>query len=186
MPPLAAPAHHPRLTALARLSRAMAALCTATAVLLAAGMLVYWIMTPAPALFAQAGLAADAGAELGPAARALGFAVSMIPLGALIYGLVSARRCFRAFAAGTVFSATPIRRLRTFALAVIAAALLKPAAGAALSLLLSAQRGNGPWSLALHVGSDTLLALVLAGTVAVMASIMAEAAAIADENRQFV
>lgn len=180
----AAPAD--RMRRIRRLSRVMVAACLLTSVLLTAGMLFYWAMTPAHTLLRQAGLPDTPASALDMLTRALGFAISMVPLGALIYGLLSARRCFAAFAVGEIFSNTPIKWLKTFSIAVAASALLKPLAGAALSVLLSSRNPAGQKMLALNVGSDTLIALIFAGTVAVIAWVMAEALDIADENKQFV
>lgn len=164
----------------------MATLCSCTAALLAAAMLFYWLMTPAGSLLARAGLDGVGLSEPGYGLRTSGFLISMLPLGALIAGLVFARRCFDAFARGEVFSGETVGWLRAFAIAVVASAMLKPVAGAALSLLLSWGVRAAHMSLVLSIGSDTLLALIFAGTVAVMAWVMSEAIAIADENAQFV
>ncbi|WP_244491408.1 DUF2975 domain-containing protein [Bosea sp. Root381] len=175
-----------RLDRIRRLSRSMATGCLVTSGLLVAAMLSYWVMTPTRALFVQAGIMHGPAAEIGLAIRALAFGISMVPLGALIYGLLSARRCFDAFAAGRIFASEPIGRLKAFSIAVAASALLKPLAGAALSVLLSFSNPAGAKTLSLHVGSDMLIALIFAGTVAVIAWVMAEASDIADENQQFV
>lgn len=179
------PSRAQRTERIRRLSRAMATLCALTSAVLAIAMLIYWIATPSENLLAPLGLPRMTFAEIGTGTRALGFVISMIPLGALIYGLVSARACFNAFAAGQIFSMQTVGKLKAFALAVLASALLKPLAGAALSVLLT-WNGSGPKSLVLNVGSDTLLALIFAGTVAIIAWVMTAAIAIADENAQFV
>ena len=90
------------------------------------------------------------------------------------------------FAAGRIFSGDAARSLRGFALGVGASALLKPAAGAALSLLLGAVSPAHMRSLVLNVGSDTLLSLLFAGIVAIIAGVLVEAADVAAENAQFV
>ncbi|MDE1148391.1 MAG: DUF2975 domain-containing protein [Azospirillaceae bacterium] len=112
--------------------------------------------------------------------------MSMVPLGALIYGLLRARRSFEMFARGQAFSSEAIRGLRSFALAVAASSLLKPVVGAALGLLLGATSPGHVRSLVVNFGSDTLLALLFAAMVAVIAWVLLEAADIAAENRQFV
>lgn len=175
-----------RMDRIRRFSRLMATGCLATSALLAAAMFFYWAMTPTRTLFSQAGIPNAPVMEIDFLARALAFGISMVPLGALIYGLLSARRCFDAFAAGQIFSREPIGRLRAFAVAVAASAILKPFAGAALSVLLSFNNSGGAKTLALNIGSDTLIALIFAGTVAVIAWVMTEALDIADENKQFV
>jgi hypothetical protein len=173
-----------RIGRIRTLARLMSVLCMATATLLAIGMLAYWSAMPAGTLSAQAGVPVAAAGELNLAMRLAGFAICMIPLGALIYGLFGARRCFRAFASGRIFSPETIGGLKTLSLAIVVSTVLKPLAGAALSVLLSG--GPGGRTLALNIGSDTLLALIFAGTVAVIAWVMAEAIEIADENAQFV
>jgi len=168
------------------LSRWMATGCLATSWLLAAGMVLYWTTTPTHTLFSQAGIPSSSVTEIGFFVRGVAFGVSMVPLGALMYGLLSARRCFDLFAAGQIFCREPIKRLKGFAVGIAASALLKPFAGAALSVLLSFNNPAGAKALTLSVDSDTLIALIFAGTVAAIAWIMAEALDIADENRQFV
>lgn len=167
------------------LSRAMCVICIATAVLLPAGMLVYWLATPADALMAAAGAGRGA-TSLGVPMRVAGFAIAMIPLGVLVFGLHNAARCFVALAAGRVFSVDTIGRLRTFSLCVLISTLLKPLAGAALSVLLSSGAPAGSRVLAVSVGSDTLLAIIFAGLVTVISWVMLDAMAIVDEHAQFV
>lgn len=175
-----------RMNRIRRLCRLMALGCLVTSVLLAAAMLLYWATTPTLMLFSHAGLPRTPATEIDHSIRALAFGISMVPLGALIYGLLSARRCFDAFAAGHIFLSETIGRLKAFALAVAASALLKPLAGIALSVVLSWNGAAGAKTLVLNVGSDTLVALIFAGTVAVLAWVMTEAIEISDENRQFV
>lgn len=180
------PARERRLARLRHLSAWMAQGCLATGVVLPLAMGAYWLTTPSRELFAAAGLPGVPPMELGLSIRALGFLIAMVPLGALVFGLLNARSCFRDFAAGRLYGLSTLTRLQAFALGVAASALLKPVAGAALSLLLSWHGGPGEKSLVLTVGSDTLIALLFAGTVAVMAWIMGEAIALSDENQQFV
>lgn len=175
-----------RMSRIRHLSRWMATGCLATSWLLAAAMLLYWTTTPTRTLFGQAGITHVPLTEIDVSVRALAFGISMIPLGALIYGLLSARRCFNAFAAGQIFHKGSIEQLKGFSIGIAASAVLKPFAGAALSVLLSFQNSAGARTLALDIGSDTLIALIFAGTVMAIAWVMTEALEIADENRQFV
>lgn len=175
-----------RMRRIRRLSGIMAPACLALAVLLTAAMAAYWSASPAGLLFAKAGLPAAPPAGLDAHLRLGAFAISMIPLGALIYGLLAARRCFATFAAGQIFSREATRSLRSFALAMAASALLQPPTGAALSLLLSAAGPSPGRSLVLEVSSGTLLSLVFAAMVAIIAWILSEATEVADENAQFV
>lgn len=190
-PDMNLPARHddPRATRLhrvRRLSGAMATTSATAAVLLGATMLLYWCLTPADMLFRHAGLLLPPPTDIGLPTRLAAFAVAMIPLGGLIVGLLSARRCFGCFAAGRIFSGEAARSLRGFALGVGVSALLKPVAGAALSLLLSALSPAHTHSLVLNIGSDTLLALLFAAMVIIIAGVLVEAADVAAENDQFV
>lgn len=175
-----------RLSRIRSLSRVMAILCLVTALLLVAAMAYYWLTTPTGALLAAAGVNGETLPDIGWTIRLSGFAISMMPLAALIYGLMQARRCFTEFAGGRIFSMRTVGGLRAFSIAIAVSALLKPLAGAALSLLLSSTAVSGGRTLALAVGSDTLLTLLFAGMVAVIAWVMTDAVALADENAQFV
>lgn len=175
-----------RIGRIRSLSRWMAFGCLATSAVLTAGMLVYWIATPASALFDQSGVRHGQEAGLGTLQRAAAFAISMVPLGALIFGLLSARRCFAGLATGRIFTPRTIGGLQALSMGVAASAVLKPLAGAALTVLLSWDNPDGAKTLVLAVGSDTLISLLFAGIVAVFAWIMAEAVEISDENNQFV
>lgn len=175
-----------RLGRVRRLSRMMAIASVAVAVLLGAAMLLYWCLTPADMLFRHAGLMLSPPLAISFPARLAAFAVAMLPLGALIAGLLCARRCFTCFAAGAIFSGDAARSLRGFALGVGASALLKPVAGAALGLLLSMLSPAGTHSLVLNIGSDMLLSILFAAMVALIAGVLVEAAEIAAENDQFV
>ncbi|HWJ71656.1 MAG TPA: DUF2975 domain-containing protein [Kaistia sp.] len=181
-----APARSVRLNRLRGLSTVLARLSVLFAALLPVLMLAYWWLTPTEALFRQAGLVQVPPAWIGFPMRLAGFALSMIPLAALVLGLLSARGCFTSFAAGRVFSSEAARGLRGLALGVGASALLSPLAGAALSLLLSTQSPVGMRSVVFSVGSDSLLSLLFAAMVAAIASVLVEAADIAAENEQFV
>ena len=76
--------------------------------------------------------------------------------------------------------------LRKFALGLLASALLQPFSAAALSVLLSSDAPAGQHRLTLGFGSDTMLALLAAGIVSVVAWVLAEASALAEENAQFI
>lgn len=175
-----------RLERVRSLSRLMGALCVVAGAALVAVTLYYWAVTPSPEMLANAQLANAAPREFGGATRTFAFVISMVPLAALIWGLIQARRCFQAFADGHFFSLEAVGGLKRFALAVFASALLQPIAAAALSLLLSWGGSAGTRTLALSISSDTLFALFFAGTMTVIAWVMAEAAAIADEHAQIV
>jgi hypothetical protein len=175
-----------RIKRIRALSGAMAGLCLFAAVALPAAMLFYWFATPAEALLVDARLPYVSPAAIGPGIRLWAGAIALTPVLVLVWGLAQARRCFQAFMAGRFFTIEAIGGLRGFSLALLASALLQPFAGAVLSVLLSWSGPPGTKALAFNVGSDTLIALLFAGTVAVIAWVMTEAIAIADENSQFI
>lgn len=100
--------------------------------------------------------------------------------------MLRARRSFQSFGEGRFFTADNVRALRDLAIAVFASALLKPVAGAILSIMLSWRTYATGKTLAISIGSDSLLSLLFAGLVAVIAWLMAEASAISEENAQFI
>ncbi|EON14877.1 hypothetical protein PCO31110_02724 [Pandoraea communis] len=180
------PEHLRRIARIRRLSNVMAWACLTVPVLLVLGMLRYWTATSAADVFRHAGLGIAPPATLDALSRVGGFAISMVPLAALVFGLLAARQCFRLFANDQALTAAAVRSLRTFAVAMAVSAALQPLAGAALSVLLSALSPERTWSLAVNVGSDTLLQLLFSGIVAVIAWVLVDATEIADEHRQFV
>ncbi|MBN9217015.1 MAG: DUF2975 domain-containing protein [Mesorhizobium sp.] len=179
------PARQARLNRIRFFSLMLARGCILLAVLLTVALLFYWFGASSTSIAADAQVPAGWLTDLGFGGRTAAFLISVVPLACLIMALLAARRCFIAFAVGDFFSLEPARGLRDFALG-LASALLKPFSAAALSVLLSLDAPAGQHRLTLGIGSDTILALLAAGTIAVIAWVMTEAAAIAEENRQFV
>ena len=184
--PTSDPSRHARLNRIRLLSLALARGCILLAALLTAGLLFYWFSASTSSIAADARMPAEWLTGLGTGRRAAGFAISFVPLACLIVALMSARRCFGAFAAGDFFGRDAVKGLRDFALGLLASALLKPFSAAALSVLLSSDAPAGQHRLTLGFGSDTILALLAAGIIAVIAWVLAEASALADENAQFI
>jgi hypothetical protein len=178
------PSH--RAERIRRLSKIMSGLYLATSVILTAGTLYYWFATPPADILSAAGLPQTGAENLGFLTRFLAFLVSMMPLAALIWGLRQAQLCFKGFANQQFFTSTTVGRLRAFAMAVFVSTLLQPFAYTALSLILSWVNPVGQRALSIGVSSDMWLGLLFAGTIIVIAWVMTEAIAIADENAQFV
>lgn len=104
---LPAPQDDPRAARLQRVRRQSGVMATTSAaiiILLGVVMLLYWCLTPADMLFRHAGLVLPPPTEVAFTTRLAAFTVAMIPLGALIVGLLSARRCFACFAVGRIYS----------------------------------------------------------------------------------
>lgn len=188
--PIVAPTFDPirqaRLNRIRLFSLTLARGCILLAAVLTVGLLFYWFSASTASIAADAKIPQQWLTDLGAGRRAAGFAISFVPLACLILALMSARRCFGAFAAGDFFGQDAVKGLRNFALGLLASALLKPFSAAALSVLLSSDAPAGQHRLTLGFGSDAMLALLAAGIIAVIAWVMAEASALAEENAQFI
>lgn len=175
-----------RLDRIQSFSRLLAWSCGSLAILLTTGLLLFWSAASTGSLAAGAQIPAEWLADLGIGRRAAGFAISFIPLACLVAALLAARRCFRIFATGEFFNHQAANGLKGFAVGLLASALLKPVSGAALSVLLSLDAPAGQHRLALGIDSDTILMVLGAGIIAVIAWVLAEASALAEENAAFV
>ncbi|CCV13516.1 DUF2975 domain-containing protein [Mesorhizobium sp. STM 4661] len=160
--------------------------CVVLAALLTLGLLFYWLTASTASIATGAQIPLEWLTRLGAGRRAAGFAISFAPLSCLILALMAARRCFGAFAVGNFFGPDAIKGLRNFALGLLASALLKPFSAAALSVLLSWDAPAGQHRLTFGFGSDTMLTLLAAGIIAVIAWVMTEASVLAEENAQFI
>jgi hypothetical protein len=128
-----------------------------------------------------------AGLELpvSAAGRLVVLAIMAVPLGVVIYGLVAVRRMFAAFARGEVFSPYAARQLQLFGASVLAQAPLGPLTGAALSVALTLGDPAGG-RLMIGFSSHDYFALIVGGVLLAAATVLREAARLADENAHFV
>ena len=118
--------------------------------------------------------------------RFLAILVSVLTVAPLAWGLLRLRVCFSQFAQGRPFAARGIAGLRDFAVGMGLAVIAKPIGFTLLTLLLSWNAPAGMRQLAVQIDSDTLIMALFAATVASLAWAMEKAAAIAEENSQFV
>jgi len=169
-----------------RLFRILAVIAGVVAVLLPIGLVGFWMGVEPGGLSGSAvpGLPIQVQLDLG---KRLGAAIlGLIPMGLLVWGILRVRQTFLAFAVGEVFSIRAITGLRDFAIGVGASALIKPVVTALLSLYLTWDAPAGERSLVLQLGSDTALFVLFAATFLAATWTMRRAAALADENSQFV
>jgi hypothetical protein len=136
-------------------------------------------------LLAKLGLA---GAELpiDPAARLTIALIIAIPAGVMLYGLLAVRALFNEFAQGHVFTDRSARHLQIFAATVIAQAPLGPLTTLALTVALTLGNPPGERMAAIAFSLNDLFALIVGSVLYAAASVMREAARIADENARFV
>lgn len=176
------PLHHIRRT-----SRLMVWACWAFILLLPVTLAVYWAVAGDGVLAGHANLPASAiGALLQPWQRLAGAVVMGLPLVFLLTGLWQAKRCFEQFAQGRVFTRQATDLLRRFAGWVAAAALAAIVASAATSVLLTLHNPPGMRHLALGIGSNHLFTFFFAGVVWLMAAVIGQGQALAEENERFV
>jgi DUF2975 family protein len=119
-------------------------------------------------------------------ARLIAGAIVAVPVGVMVFGLWHVRAMFREFAAGHVFTEAAARHLQMFGAAMLAQAPLGPLTSIALSVGLTLANPPGQRMLAVSVSINDYFALIVGGVLFAAASVMREAARLADENASFV
>lgn len=178
---------HDTLARVRRVSRAMSVLCTVGMIGLPIALAVVWTDPW------ETGWPYAAMRELNINPKTMpgyvpyvGFLITLIPIGAVIFGLMRLRDLFRLYATGRIFAPESARCLKHFAVAVLLQAILQPITGAALSVLLTLNNPPGQRQLAISFGSNEFGALIIGGLILTIAWIMGESARIAEENAQIV
>lgn len=170
-----------------RISRTLAVTCVVLMGALPVSVLIYWVVADGGALAVRANLPARAiQAPLLLSQRIAGALVTEIPLGLLVVGLWQARKCFTLFAAGQVFTAEAVGYLRRFAGWVLASVAASIIASPVLSVVLTLHNPPGMRHLAIGIGSDQIFTLFFAGMVWLMAAVIGQGQALAEENASFV
>lgn len=170
-----------------RISRVMVLACMALITLLPVALVYYWATTSAPELAVQGNLQpATIQLPLQLWQRVAAATVTAVPLALLLMGIWQAKQCFAQFVQGQVFTAQATGHLRRFAGWVAAAAVAAIAAGAVTSVLLTLQNPPGTRQLAVALSSNHLFTLFFAGLVWLMADVIGQGQALAEENERFV
>ena len=181
------PSAVPSLQSVRRISRWMVVACWAILLLLPLALLVYWATASDAVLAGHASLPSGAvQGQLLPWQRLAAGAVMGVPLALLLIGVWQARRCFEMFAQGQVFTAQATHLLRRFAGWVAWAALAALLASSVTSVLLTLHHPPGMRHLAISIGSDHVFTLFFAGLVWLMAAVIGQGQAMAEENEGFV
>lgn len=170
-----------------RISRKMVLACVGLMVVLPVALVLFWATTGASELAQQGNLHSDAiQAPLLVWQRWVGGAVTGVPLAMLLMGLWQAQRCFAQFAQGQVFTAQATGHLRRFAGWVAAAALAAIVAGALTSVVLTLHNPPGARQLSVGISSNHVFTLFFAALVWLMADVIGQGQALAEENDRFV
>jgi Protein of unknown function (DUF2975) len=168
-------------------SRWMGAFCAGLVLLLPLALAAYWALGDTGALAARANLpAAAVAAPLQGWQRLVGALLGAAALAPLLAGLWQARKCFVQFAHGQVFTQQAARHLKHFAAWMLVAAVAGVVMGAAMSALLTWNNPPGQRHLALAIGTDQAFTVFFAGMVWLMAAVIAQGQAMAEENASFV
>ena len=184
MPSPASPRRLPG--SLARVVFVVRALCVLGVVTLLAVPFWFWL-SPANVLALGPQMAGVSGAiVVDERTRALGAAVSLLPIAVGLYALWQLWRLFAEYGAGRVFGRAAQVRLQRFAWALLAAALLAPLVRAVMSVVLTMGNPAGQRQLVIGFSWNDYLAVLLAAVLIAIATVMAEAVRVAEENESFV
>ncbi|MEP6824526.1 MAG: hypothetical protein ABI919_06890 [Ramlibacter sp.] len=170
-----------------RMALVLARSCQALAVLLPLATAAYlanaWPLTLVTGL---AGMAPAATLDGVAGWRLLGAAaLGMLPALCMALALRDAGHCFAQFARGAHFTVAAVQALRRFARGVLIAAVAGALVPTAMVLLLTTG-GPQPAVLAVSFGSQHVFMLLFASVLWQIASVLARAVALAEENAQFV
>ena len=186
-PPVALISDDDYLRRVRRTSRAMVLACTALIAVLPVALVLYWWTASAGELASQGNLQSGAiQANLQAWQRVMAALVSTVPLGLLLMGIWQARRCFVQFALGQVFTLQAVACLRRFAGWVALAAAAAIIAGAVISVVLTFNNLPGTRQLSFGISSNHLFTVFFAALVWLLADVIGQGQALAQENRQFV
>jgi len=172
-----------RIAVLSQLTRIAALVIAAALPLLG---LAYWGFAPAETLAGAALVPAAWLAEFGLAQRLLATVLALLPVLPLSWGLWRLAAALDAFRQGRPFGRAAAAGMRDFAIGVFACTVLKFISGALLSMVLSWNAPAGQKQLAISVSSDMLLMLLVGAVLTLVGWALTEAAALAEENAQFI
>ena len=155
------------------------------AVLLLAGFLWIWVV-PGHA-HSQVKEAADIDIDqMALHTQVAGALWSLLPTGIWLLALHRLWRLFGEYARGQVFSRRALLSLRGFARCALATAFASPLYGAVLSVIVTFDRKPGTRVLNLSFSSNDYTMLLLGVVLLTIATVMAEAARVAEDNAGFV
>lgn len=156
------------------------------ATLLPVASTAYWLLADPGEVRQMAGLSLELLPDITMGQRLAAALVALLTCVPLAWGFARLRTCLASFASGRPFSAQGIAGLRDFALGGMLAALAQLVGHTAMGLVLTWNAAPGHRQLVLRVDSDMLLLAMFAGTIAALAWAMEKAAALAEENSQFI
>jgi hypothetical protein len=178
------PDSSPALATVRRIARWVRALTLLAGVVLVSLPLAFWLE---PEVLANALSAMPRPASpLTPTTRFVA-AAALLPLVAMVlFGLQQLWKLFDGYARGQVFTEMAAMRLRRLGIVMMLVCLVKPLTGAVMSVILSWHNPPGQRALTLGLSSDDYVSLLSGAVLLAIASVMREAARLAQENAEFV
>jgi hypothetical protein len=170
---------------LRRMALIVRALIVVGAVLLVAATAWVWVVPGHvhEELKQSAGLDID---QMALHTRIMGGLWSLLPAGIVALGLLRLWQLFGKYGRGRVFSHRALVSLRGFARCVLATAFATPLYGAVLSVIVTFDRKPGTRELNLQFSSTDYTMLLIGAVLLAIATVMAEAARVAEDNAGFV
>lgn len=156
------------------------------ATLLPMGAALYWLFIDPVEVRSMVGLGPEFLPDITMGQRIAAAIVGLLTALPMAWGFARLRTCLGSFAAGRPFASEGIAGLRDFAMGGMLAALAQLVSHTLMGLVLTWTAAEGHRQLVVSIGSDMLLLAMFAGTIAALAWAMEKAAAIAEENSQFI
>ncbi len=174
------------LERLSAVSRILAWVCLALMIALPCWVIAGWLSfeTWGSTMASRLGIARDyvIPTTLVPQQIALGIAVTMAPVGTLIFGLWNLRKLLVGFGAGHIFTLDNTHHLKVFAWSVLLVIVLQFFTDGLLSVVLTLNNPPGQRILALGVSSDQVVAFFFGAVFVLIAKVLDEGRKLADEN----
>ncbi|PLX66222.1 MAG: DUF2975 domain-containing protein [Denitrovibrio sp.] len=120
--------------------------------------------------------------QLSPSLKLVGFAISLLPISALLYCLFNLHKIFSKYKAGIIFSVEHVvyfRRVAKYLLAVVFGSIIYESAK---SVLFSLSNPPGSRVLEVSFNSNDIFILLIGSVIWVVAWVIEEGIAMAEEN----
>lgn len=174
-----------------RVSSVLSGICLLLALALPAFVLYNLTVSPAQVLGERLGISASLTPtslrfQLAAWQRVAVVALGALPVLCMAFGLTHARRCFQSFSRREYFTLGVVRGLRGLAVGVFLSNVSGLLTVPLLSMLVTLSAPQGHRSITLGLDSTQLLTMLFAGLVWQIATVMAKAVVLAEENSQFV
>lgn len=161
--------------------------CTALAIILPLSVAAFWWFSHTESLFTNARLPTSSILQpLTGWQRMAGMLAMELPVLLLVAGIWQARRCFQRVLEGEFFSTHTVAHLRWFAVWATASALAGIVECTVVAMVLTWNHPPGQKQFVVSLGTDQFVLLFVAGMVWLMARVIAQGQALAEENEKFI